>query len=67
LSNNSPSLKDFYDPFDKLQSEYANEFTVYSLDAAIIAIITPVVSIKHLMLQVVYIMIINEFYVKFIS
>ena len=66
LSNNSLSLKDFYDPFEKIQNEYANEFAVYNLDAAIIAIITPVVSIKYLMLQVfVFIMIINKFHVKF--
>ncbi|CAI2181653.1 3869_t:CDS:10 [Funneliformis geosporum] len=43
LSNGSLSLKDFYAPFDKIQSEYVNEFTTYNLDAAIIAIITPVI------------------------
>jgi hypothetical protein len=48
LSNDSPSLQLFADAFEKLQNEYANEFTIYSLDTAIIAIITPVVSVNHL-------------------
>ncbi|CAG8712251.1 12826_t:CDS:2, partial [Funneliformis caledonium] len=42
LSNGSLSLKDFYDPLQKIQSEYVNEFITHNLEAVIIAIITPV-------------------------
>ncbi|RIA90210.1 GC-rich sequence DNA-binding factor-like protein [Glomus cerebriforme] len=43
LSSNSPSLDFFSESFEKLQTEYSNEFTLYNLDAAVIAIITPVI------------------------
>lgn len=47
LSSDSPSLELFSDAFEKLQNEYSNEFALYNLDAAVIAIITPVVSLNH--------------------
>ncbi|EXX77932.1 TFP11-domain-containing protein [Rhizophagus irregularis] len=43
LSSDSPSLELFSDAFEKLQNEYSNEFALYNLDAAVIAIITPVI------------------------
>ncbi|GES77671.1 TFP11-domain-containing protein [Rhizophagus clarus] len=43
LSSDSPSLELFSDAFEKLQNEYSNEFTLYNLDTAVIAIITPIV------------------------
>jgi tuftelin-interacting protein 11 len=47
LSSDSPSLEFFSDAFEKLQNEYSNEFTLYNLDATVIAIITPVVSVTR--------------------
>ncbi|CAG8716314.1 18490_t:CDS:2, partial [Racocetra fulgida] len=40
--NNSPSLQLFMDPFEKLQTKYQDEYTLYGLDTAVVAIIAPV-------------------------
>ncbi|KAG9305078.1 hypothetical protein G9A89_007718 [Geosiphon pyriformis] len=43
LSEDKPSLQNFTGLFEKLQNEYQQEYTSYGLDAAIIAVITPII------------------------
>ncbi|CAG8488156.1 14243_t:CDS:10 [Gigaspora rosea] len=42
ISSNSPSLQLFMDPFEKLQTKYQDEYALYELDTAVIAIVAPV-------------------------
>ncbi|CAG8583192.1 422_t:CDS:10 [Cetraspora pellucida] len=42
ISSNSPSLQLFMDPFEKLQTKYQYEYTLYGLDTAVVAIVAPV-------------------------
>lgn len=42
ISSNSPSLQLFMEPFEKLQTKYQDEYELYELDTAVIAIVAPV-------------------------